>query len=290
MRLRSIYTNKSGFTLVELAIVIVIIGFIVAGVAAGSSLINQAQIRSVISDFRNIQVSYNNFVGTYNAVPGDMVNAFSYWDTRCAESDGSCNGNGDGVLQTCLTDYGITESRKAYKHLALAEMINLNPPQITDSEDYRSGGLSSVIRGTTHIPSKVSGGMYFFQGSFNCNDGFSWMFSNFLTELPWKNESRVNTVYLSKSKRNSSFGDSDAEPTAGALKAEDAFVIDQKIDDGAIDAGGNFTGATTGSIRTVNGDPDNVSSQPCLDPTLTFYDVSGSSSSEEACVIGYRLN
>lgn len=129
--------------------------------------------------------------------------------------------------------------------------------------------------------------MFFFQGSFNCV-GMNVMFSNGVI-LPWLGQLRVNTIYLSRSKRNHPTGDSDSEPTAGALRPSEAFEIDQKIDDGAINATGNFTGATTGNVRSVNGDPNNVTQQPCRSGG-TFYNISGAGSDTNACVVGYRLN
>jgi len=48
--------NKAGFILVELSIVIIIIGFLVAGIAAGSNILKQAQLRSVIADIESLQL------------------------------------------------------------------------------------------------------------------------------------------------------------------------------------------------------------------------------------------
>ncbi|MFI4984234.1 MAG: type II secretion system protein, partial [Rickettsiales bacterium] len=72
-------SGSRGFTLVELSIVIVIIGFLVAGIAAGANMVKQAEIRSVITDLQSYQTAYNNFVAKYNAVPGDMTTASSFW-------------------------------------------------------------------------------------------------------------------------------------------------------------------------------------------------------------------
>src|SRR5258708_1954073 len=96
--------SAQGFSLVELSIVIIIISFIIAGIAAGTSLIYQASINSVITDLQSTQTSYNNFILRYNAIPGDFANAASYW-ANCTSTTGTnidCNGNGNR-----LVDYSI---------------------------------------------------------------------------------------------------------------------------------------------------------------------------------------
>ena len=56
------YNKKHlGFTLVELSIVIIIIGFLIAGISGGKSLIEQAKLNSVISELQKYQLIYNNF-------------------------------------------------------------------------------------------------------------------------------------------------------------------------------------------------------------------------------------
>ncbi|MFI4983935.1 MAG: type II secretion system protein, partial [Rickettsiales bacterium] len=88
------YKNKAirGFTLVELSIVIVIIGFLVAGIAAGTSLIEEAKLRSVVTDFDTFKTAFNGFSAKYNAVPGDTQNGEAFFP-NCA----SATGNGDCV-------------------------------------------------------------------------------------------------------------------------------------------------------------------------------------------------
>ena len=67
--------HQEGFTLIELSIVIVIIGLIVAGVVGGQTLVLQAKIRSQISDFNKYKIAYNTFQLEYNAIPGDFNQA-----------------------------------------------------------------------------------------------------------------------------------------------------------------------------------------------------------------------
>lgn len=101
-------TTSKAFTLIELSVVIVIIGLIVAGIVAGQSLVKQAQFRAVISEANSYKVAYNNFKLTYDALPGDFKNASNYWSST---TDG--NGNGE-----------ILEWYQAWEHLEQAGLIN----------------------------------------------------------------------------------------------------------------------------------------------------------------------
>jgi hypothetical protein len=80
--------------------VLVIIGLIVGAITAGTSLINQAKIRSVISELRNIQISVNTFKLTYGTLPGDLTNALNYWPAVASTPTANLvNGNGNGAIE-----------------------------------------------------------------------------------------------------------------------------------------------------------------------------------------------
>ena len=106
-----------GFTLVELSIVIIIVGLIVTGVIGGQRLIQQAKLRTIISDKTDIETAYNNFRVEYRAVPGDMRTADNFWDA-CAGSANACNGNGDKRIDYADSDDAADESYSAWTHLA----------------------------------------------------------------------------------------------------------------------------------------------------------------------------
>jgi prepilin-type N-terminal cleavage/methylation domain-containing protein len=67
--------QQSGFTLVEIAIVLVIIGLLLGGILKGQELINSAKAKSYASDFRVIQTSLYGFQDRFKAIPGDYASA-----------------------------------------------------------------------------------------------------------------------------------------------------------------------------------------------------------------------
>lgn len=288
--------KQSGFTLVELAIVIVIIGFIVAGIAAGSSLIKQAQIRSIMTDFTNFQVGYNNFLGRYNAVPGDFSSAESYWPagataTSCAATGISCNGNGNGLIEFSTTGVatGISETRLAWRQLALAGMLSAGITQITTSNTLTD---NAMILATRAPISKISGAGYVMAGYY-ATGANNYLFGT--TTSGWLGTGK-NSVYIGRAANAA--GDTTGVLSNGALNPDDAFSIDQKMDDGSI-SGTTFTGAATGVIRTINAAnstvPPAAGSNSCIgatagvDPALYRIGVTNALQFE-GCLLGFQLN
>ena len=63
--------KESGFTLIELAIVLVIIGLLLGGVLKGQELINSAKVKNMANDFKNIQIQIYSYQDKFRALPGD---------------------------------------------------------------------------------------------------------------------------------------------------------------------------------------------------------------------------
>jgi prepilin-type N-terminal cleavage/methylation domain-containing protein len=82
---------QKGFTLVEIAIVLVIIGLLLGGILKGQEMITQAKIKNVVADFSGISAAYYGYQDRYRAIPGDDPNAGTRWS-------GAGAGNGDGVV------------------------------------------------------------------------------------------------------------------------------------------------------------------------------------------------
>ena len=70
--------KQAGFTLIELAIVLVIIGLLLGGVLKGQELINSAKVKNFAADFRNIPVAIYGYQDKFKALPGDDVQAESH--------------------------------------------------------------------------------------------------------------------------------------------------------------------------------------------------------------------
>lgn len=66
-------SKQKGFTLVEIAIVLVIIGLLLGGILKGQELINSARVRNLADQNSGTQAAYYGFIDRYRAVPGDMA-------------------------------------------------------------------------------------------------------------------------------------------------------------------------------------------------------------------------
>ena len=63
--------HQSGFTLIEIAIVLVIIGLLLGGILKGQELINSARVKSLAADFRNVPIFIYGYQDKFKALPGD---------------------------------------------------------------------------------------------------------------------------------------------------------------------------------------------------------------------------
>jgi len=85
--------NQKGFTLVEIAIVLVIIGLLLGGILKGQEMIIQAKIKNAITDFSGVSAAYFGYQDRYRATPGDDPQA-----TRWTSPTGVVAGDGNRIL------------------------------------------------------------------------------------------------------------------------------------------------------------------------------------------------
>lgn len=129
--------KNSGFSLVELSIVLVILGLLVGGILAGQSLIRASELRAVGTEYNRWITATNAFKDKYFGLPGDLSNAVSFWgqSTACGGSaaNGTCNGNGDGTFTVPAATGQTGEIFQYWRHLALAGLIEGNYTGVADN-------------------------------------------------------------------------------------------------------------------------------------------------------------
>src|SRR5512135_3484654 len=141
--------KQKGFTLVEIAIVLVIIGLLLGGILKGQEMITQAKIKNVVNDFNGIAAAMNSYQDRYRALPGDDLNASTRWS-------GASSGDGNGVFGTPGTDfYNITPGAPAsakennwfWWHLRLAGFVGGSTDATASSSVAQPANAANGIMG-----------------------------------------------------------------------------------------------------------------------------------------------
>lgn len=139
----------SGFTLIEIAIVLVIIGLMLGGVLKGQELINSAKVKNLAGDFRNIPVFIYGYQDKFKALPGDDTAA-------TAHAGANKNGDGNGVIDGKWNDAAAADS-EAFNFWQHARLTGLAPgPTDKNDADYiprnASSGKIGVQSGSASTP------------------------------------------------------------------------------------------------------------------------------------------
>lgn len=143
-------SQQSGFTLVEIAIVLVIIGLLLGGILKGQELINSAKVKNLANDFRTIPTYIYGFQDKFKALPGDDANVVAHVAGTTKATTGGTVGN--GVIEGHWNSITATdESFLFWQHVRMANLA----PGPTDPADatYRP---TNALGGTIGIASNSS--------------------------------------------------------------------------------------------------------------------------------------
>lgn len=239
-----------GFSLVELSIVLVILGLLTGGILTGQSLIRAAELRGITAEYAKYAAAIRTFQEKYNAIPGDMTRATLFWGkgSACtsplgnAAIPGTCNGNGNGNLSDTGTGVStFSELYMIWQHLSLAGLIEGTYTGLTDSVAISRAAIIEV----NVPPSRMSLAGWSISDWANTSGDAAWVN---MGGMP----NSVSRLYFGRAVTgNWTYG--------AALRPEEAWNIDTKIDDGKPTAGrlravwiANCTTAAGGTDPAIN--------------------------------------
>jgi prepilin-type N-terminal cleavage/methylation domain-containing protein len=117
--------GQTGFTLVEIAIALVVIGLLLGAIFKGEELVTQARVKSIIAEFSSVSVAYHGYYDRYGSLPGDDANAASRWGAPTAATMGDGNGVVAGTYNNANTPCAASvESCSWWDHLRRAGFIS----------------------------------------------------------------------------------------------------------------------------------------------------------------------
>lgn len=225
-------TKLKAFTLVELAIVLIIVGLITGGVVGAQSLINSANRQAVVKEFKDIELLLRAFKLEYDSLPGDMVDATSFFGTANCGAGGSqsCNGDGNNLLDG---SNGIKEGIVAWQHLKIS---GIAPELNIDSGVEFDGNTPFYVIGEDLLRS-----------SWNSNSGYLIYWQ----QPPWS-QFTGNMIEFGVPTNNS------LNRGGPVMNPKDAKNIDLKLDDGLPQQGllrgddGSFVTCVSSSAYAVS--------------------------------------
>lgn len=210
---------NTGFTLIELSIVLVIIGLLVGGILTGQNLIRAAGARSEIKQIEGYRQAVNTFRTKYGYYPGDILPAEASAAGFINYMYSNAHGNGNGLIEHSDQSPGDQEEAMLWADLTTAGLISDRiDPQVVIGQ--ASGDLA-----TMHPASKlggsyvlaVSGGVIDVSANFGNGKGYDGR--NYFTLMN-------STVTAWNS------------PAGAYMTPAQSFAIDSKMDDGLPLSGG----------------------------------------------------
>ena len=122
--------KQAGFTLVEIAVVLVIIGLLLGAILQGTELIDNSRIKKASADVSSVATAYLSYQDRYKRLPGDDGPNLAALTNRGGDwASVTQFGNNNGVLTVPLNNTwtGGQEHDNVWQHLRAAGYIAGNP-------------------------------------------------------------------------------------------------------------------------------------------------------------------
>jgi prepilin-type N-terminal cleavage/methylation domain-containing protein len=162
--------SQGGFTLVEIAIVLVIIGLLLGGVLKGQELITQAKIRNVANDLNGMSAAVYGYQDRYKKFPGDDNDAATRWASATPKpisGDGNGAVGGDGIAERLKCEGADAEGENCqfWKHLRLSGFVGGDSNSALAPQNAAGGvlqaqngalGLAALTICSTNLSGKIA--------------------------------------------------------------------------------------------------------------------------------------
>ncbi|MBM3579392.1 MAG: prepilin-type N-terminal cleavage/methylation domain-containing protein [Alphaproteobacteria bacterium] len=245
--------KKSAFSLIELSIVLIIIGLLIAGVTGGASLIKSSELRAAISEARAWSSSVNAFHNQFNAFPGDYTVGIGggasavYGNGNSQINAFTLQNNPSGTASAvtgCATSPTVPcayEDSVAWVQLVSGSFVDTNI--VSSAANGMNGAAWGITKdgifGKTNPASKVKSSGWVFDYNTSTTQNVVVLTKTITSALPTTGGTTNTNTFVNGTL-----------VSVATLSGTDALSIDTKIDDGVSNAG-RVRGVLSGCVSSA---------------------------------------
>ena len=153
---------QKGFTLIEIAIVLVIIGLLLGGGLKGQSMIENAKVKALANEMRGVATMVYAYQDKFRAIPGDDATAQTHLGTTATQASGTTTGDGrinTGTWVGAATPAATNESSLFWQHVRLGGLAtgNSGSGQATNAV----GGMLGITSNKIFTDTAVTTGSFY---------------------------------------------------------------------------------------------------------------------------------
>ncbi|MDX2082557.1 MAG: prepilin-type N-terminal cleavage/methylation domain-containing protein [Rickettsiales bacterium] len=265
-------SKKSAFSLIELSIVLIIIGLLIAGVTGGASLIKNSELRAAISEARGYQVAVNGFFSQFNSLPGDYPRQIG-----TSQSAGPTTGNGDNsrIEYFAADEVGGGNSESVAAWSQLIQSGTIDPNIVLTYSDVANAQSPGVNMPSSKI--KSSGWHFDYRNGVGVAGDYTNTTNTEAGIVSFQNVVVLTGSTTAVTDTASTLVNGTTNAASASLFGTDAVSIDTKVDDGK---------ANTGKVRGLN--PGNTTG--CYTAAGSAADYIITTTTSKVCALTFKVD